>query len=281
MHHRHAAARKRPQDFIAIVERGRDHRDLAKRGAQGYLTHAMPSSGKRCRRILITRAPDQAEGLTRALRAIGAETEELATIRIEPPEDPTALARALADLPPDAWLVFTSANGVRAMPRWPEARLAAVGPATAAALTAAVRAPDLVAERQDGEGLAATLIAAGGKLAVLPRGDLATPALPARLAAAGWEVREVVAYRNRPAPLDGPALGQRLAAGAWNWVVFASGSAFTSLVSQLPDPAVLAGVRLASIGPRTSEVIRAAGFAVAAEARQPTPEGLASAIGET
>jgi uroporphyrinogen III methyltransferase/synthase len=227
---------------------------------------------------LITRALDQAEGLSSALQGLGADIEELATIRIEPSDDPAALTTAIADLPPDAWLVFTSANGVKAMSAWPDARLAAVGPATAAALVAAVRTPDLVADRQDGAGLAAALIDAGGKLAVLPRGDLATPELPAALRAAGWEVREVVAYRTRPAPLDGEGLGRRLAAGELAWIVFASGSAFSSLAGQLPDPQVLRHARLASIGPRTSQVIRAAGFEVAAEAAVPTPEALAAAI---
>lgn len=231
----------------------------------------MPTPGTRNRRILITRAPDQADGLAAALRGLGAEVEELATLRIE------REGFTLGDLPPDAWLVFTSANGVRAMSSWPTTRLAAVGPATAAALEAAVRAPDLVAERQDGAGLAKALVAAGGTLAVLPRGNLATPALPALLRAAGWEVREVVAYRTRPAPIDGAAVGRRLA--TVDWIVFASGSAFDSLVGQLPDPGVLRAVRIASIGPRTSEVVRAAGFEVAAEAARPTPEALAAAIG--
>jgi uroporphyrinogen-III synthase len=225
---------------------------------------------------LITRAPDQAEGLAAALRGLGAEVEELATIRIEPPEDPAALAAALADLPPDAWLVFTSANGVRAMPRWPATRLAAVGPATAAALEVAVRAPDLVADRQDGAGLAEALTRIGGKLAVLPRGNLATPELPRALLDAGWEVREVVAYQTRTAPIDGAALAARLA--TLDWVVFASGSAFKGLLEQVP-PGALRQVKLASIGPRTSQVIRAAGYEVAAEAARPTPEALAAAIG--
>ncbi|MDB5095617.1 MAG: Uroporphyrinogen synthase [Cyanobacteria bacterium RYN_339] len=240
----------------------------------------MASPGINYRRILITRAPDQADGMARALQALGAETEELATIRIVP-GDPADLAAALANLPPNAWLVFTSANAVRAVAAWPTTRLAAVGPATAAALAAAVRPPDLVAAQQDGLGLARALAAAGGGLAVLPRGDLATPELPAALVAAGWRVREVVAYRTLPAELDGAALGARLGGGDFDWVVFASGSAFTSLAAQLPDARVLGGVRLASIGPRTSQVIRAAGFAVAAEALQPTPAGLAAAIGGT
>jgi uroporphyrinogen-III synthase len=46
----------------------------------------------------------------------------------------------------------------------------------------------------------------------------------------------------------------------------------------LEDPAMLHGVKLASIGPKTSDVIRQLGFEVAVEATESTLEGLVAAL---
>nr|AHZ45638.1 uroporphyrin-III C-methyltransferase [uncultured bacterium] len=236
------------------------------------------------RRILITRAAEQAGDMARALAALGARTEEIATIRIEPASDMSPLERALALLPRDGWLALTSVNGVEAIAAhlgqaWPAARLAAVGPATAAALArAAGREVALVPARHDAVALAGALIEVGGGSVVLPRGDRATPELPAALRAAGWEVGDVVVYHSRERAIDGVALARRLEAGELDWVTFASPSAVHGLLAALPAPALLGRARLASIGPRTSAAIRAAGLEVAIEAAQATVPGLVAAL---
>ena len=95
------------------------------------------------KRIVVTRTRKQAGALSGKLRALGADVLEIPTIRIEPP---TAL-REFAELVKDShtydWIVFTSPNGVDAFFHWfyrlfsdardiGGARIAAVGPATAA-----------------------------------------------------------------------------------------------------------------------------------------------------
>ncbi len=65
------------------------------------------------RKIVVTRAPDQAAELSDRLRALGADAVELPVISIQPPEDPAPLDRAIQRLSSYDWLIFTSVNGVR------------------------------------------------------------------------------------------------------------------------------------------------------------------------
>ncbi|HEV8631148.1 MAG TPA: uroporphyrinogen-III synthase, partial [Thermoanaerobaculia bacterium] len=88
------------------------------------------------RRVVVTRAEHQAEGLAAALAAAGATVERLPLLAVLPPEDPAPLAAAAASLASYRWVVFTSANAVRALfgaldERWPDGvAVAAIGDAT-------------------------------------------------------------------------------------------------------------------------------------------------------
>ncbi|MCJ7671658.1 MAG: uroporphyrinogen-III C-methyltransferase, partial [Acidimicrobiia bacterium] len=111
------------------------------------------------KRIVVTRAREQASELRLQLEALGAEVLELPAIRVEPVDF------VLPALGGYSWLVFTSANGVRAFfERGLDAagldaralgglRLAAIGPGTAAALEARGLRPDLVPDRFVAESL--------------------------------------------------------------------------------------------------------------------------------
>src|SRR2546421_845816 len=177
------------------------------------------------KRILVTRTREQAGVLSERLRALGAISIEFPTIRIVPPRDWEALDRALAPLFPGvlerdeyhdcpyAWVVFTSANGVniccerllelgynlRAMRK---VRIAAIGPATAAALTRYGICADLVPEVYIAESVAAALIhdvqkrgeSLEGKRILLPRAAEARKVLVTELQQAGASVDEVAAY---------------------------------------------------------------------------------------
>ena len=99
-----------------------------------------PLSGKR---IVVTRAREQASALVDVLSAEGAEPLEFPVIRIAPPSDGYAgLDAALAEISSYDWLILTSVNGVAALRfrlkvAGRDARalggvkVAAVGPATA------------------------------------------------------------------------------------------------------------------------------------------------------
>ncbi len=260
----------------------------------------LPLSGKR---VLVTRAGAQAGSAAVLLGEAGAEAVVVPTIAIVPPGDPEPLAKAIVDLRAGAyaWVAFTSANGVEGTWRAIEAagenarlfgaaRLAAVGPATAQALVDHGLRVDVLAEESRGEGLAEAMLAAmkqhgeGPQRVLLARAARAREALPLALRAAGCTVDVVAAYETRPetgAAVEG--LGVELDAGRLDAVLFTSGSTVDNLCDALgPRAAALLGrVRLASIGPVTSDAIRARGLRVDVEARETTVAGLIRALAES
>src|SRR5580700_3787517 len=65
------------------------------------------------KRIVITRAPEQAGELVSALESLGAQVFLLPTVRFAPPESPAELDAALERLTEFDWILFTSQNAVR------------------------------------------------------------------------------------------------------------------------------------------------------------------------
>ncbi|MGH8929270.1 MAG: uroporphyrinogen-III C-methyltransferase, partial [Egibacteraceae bacterium] len=228
--------------------------------------------------VLVPRTRHQASELSDRLRVLGAEPVEAPTIAIEPTRDPGGLREALAMVADGAydWVAFTSANGVDAV--WEQldglrldarvfagTRLAVVGPGTGQALAARGLRADLVPRRYTTRGLAEALLAKGGKRVLLPRADIATPTLTQVLAEAGWETVEVEAYRTVRVSALPPAVAERLAAGEIDVLAFASSSTVRNFVELLGGPPD-ARMRVASIGPVTTETCRALGLRVDAEA---------------
>jgi uroporphyrinogen-III synthase len=212
------------------------------------------------RRIVVTRAADQADELAELLSAHGAEVVLLPTIAVVDAADGgAALREALADLDDVAWLVVTSPNGARRVAAALADRepgrplLAAVGAATAAALG---RPADLVPADQIAEGLV-DAFPTGSGVVVLAQAADARSALAAGLSAKGWIVRTVTAYRTVIGPgdlLDDPDWrAARDAARSADAVVFTSGSTARGWASSvdLPLPAVTV-----AIGPATEAVAR-------------------------
>lgn len=242
-------------------------------------------------RVVVTRAAAQASGTATALAGAGAEVALLPLLEIVPPTDPRPLEKAAGEIASYEWIVLTSVNGVAALAeRIPAnapiaARIAAVGPATAAALRRYGLAPHLSPDAGAGasaQGLLATLAphARPGSRLLLPQAHDAAPELARGLAAAGFEVTAVVAYEKRLPPAT-PTLTQNLFASApIGWVTFSSASAarrFAALFG--PDwQRRRAELRAASIGPATSEELRNLGVEPAAQAREPTDAALVDAI---
>ncbi len=156
--------------------------------------------------------------------------------------------------------------------------MAAVGPGTAEALEARGVRPDLVPRRFTTQGLAEALLASADPARILlPRADLATPALTAALRDAGWQVDEVEAYRTALPSRLPPGVADQLRDGGVDAIAFASSSTVSNLVTLLggpPDPRV----RIASIGPVTSTTCRDLGLRVDAEADPHDLDGLVAAV---
>ena len=98
--------------------------------------------------------------------------------------------------------------------------------------------------------------------------------LPAGLAAAGWEVDAVEAYRTVSVPMSGA--DRAVVAGA-DAVCFASGSSVKGFLEAGGGPVVLPPV-VVCIGPTTAAAAVAAGLSVTAVAERHTLAGLVEAL---
>jgi uroporphyrinogen-III synthase len=244
--------------------------------------------------VLVPRARGQAGGFSRLLRERGAEALEVPAIEIRPVASTAELDRAVQELAEGRydWLVLTSVNGVAALrdraealrragvvPRWigsGRARVAAVGPATEAALRELGVAPDLVPAVATTTALGLAFPPGSGDV-LLARADRANPELGVALRAKGWRTREVVAYHTVPVGELDPATRRRLDRGEVDWVAFTASSTVEGFVRGYGGPPP-SGVRVAAIGPVTAGAARAAGMRVAATATQHTIPGLVAAI---
>lgn len=255
------------------------------------------------KRVLVTRAREQASGLVKSIEEAGGEAVEFPVIRIRRPERPEAiraLDKALSELEKYDWILFTSANGVehtfarmaelridvRTMHR---AKIAAVGPKTQEALLARGLVADLVPHSSfQAESLLALLeqFVRPGEQVFMPKGDRARPVLAEGLSRFGARVAAVDVYEN-VLSLEGgeEALGM-LRSGDIHAVTFTSSSTVTNLLEALrqlgeSDPVgLLNRAGLYSIGPVTTDTAVAAGLVVKTTAAEATIDALAAALAD-
>jgi uroporphyrinogen-III synthase len=244
--------------------------------------------------VLVPRARDQAGDFSALLRARGAEPLEVPTIEIRAVASTAELDRAVQDLAAGrfAWVVLTSVNGVAALRARVEAlghgptavttaKVAAVGPATEAALGGWGIVPDLVPEAATTAALGRAFPARPGAAALgavlLARADLANPELGVLLRDKGWETTEVIAYHTVPVGTLDPAARRRLDRGEVDWVAFTASSTVEGFLRGYGGPPP-PGVRVAAIGPVTADTARSAGIQVATTAAEHTIGGLVAAI---
>ena len=156
--------------------------------------------------------------------------------------------------------------------------LAAVGPATAAALAERGLRADLVPDDDYGADALADALAplVPGRRALWATCPQARPSLAARLAAAGAEVRRFDVYRQVEAAALPAGFAADLAAGRIDWALLGSGN----LARRFADLAGEAGrrVRCGAISGAVAAVARGAGLDVAAVAGEATWAGLARAV---
>jgi uroporphyrinogen-III synthase len=231
------------------------------------------------RTIVVTRAAAQAGPFVLELQALGASVLEVPLIEIVDPADGGAALRAAIDaLVTYDWVVLTSPNAaarfVSALDGVVPAKIAVIGPGTAAVLADAGLSVALIADRSVGEGLVEVFPVGPGRV-LLPRAAVARDVVPRGLAVKGWTVDEVEAYRTRPVAAD-PDLQPFIAAA--DAVVFTSSSTATSFLSSYPLAALPAMVL--SIGPETTATLVAAGATVSTTANPHTLHGLVTLLRE-
>lgn len=223
------------------------------------------------KRIVVTRPAAQAVRLLDKLRAEGAIPVAAPAIRILPPDDNSALLAAAEALNTFDWLIFTSANGVRALlsarapgATWPSGvRVAAVGNATARALNDAGIDVDFQPSAAVAEALGRELPIAGGSTLLWPRGNLASVELAATLTTRGARVTDVVAYRT-VADVELLGIVDALRDRRVDAITFSSASTVRHVVEGL----AAGGVRIERLPAETRPLIVCIGPVSAAAARE-------------
>jgi len=228
----------------------------------------------RGKRIVVTRAVEQSSELVRVLEEKGAVPILLPMIAFGVTDNIAELDQAIRDIGAFDWVFVTSQNVLRALQErcralrldlratMAQARVAAVGPATAEALKTAGIGVAHVATKHQGVSLALELAAdVKGKRVLLPRSDRAKHELVDQLIRLGAAVTEVVAYKTI-APDDAilATIRATLQDGA-DAVLFFSPSAVHHLQDTLGNEKVLEISRqviFAAIGPVTEKALRAA-----------------------
>jgi len=240
------------------------------------------------RKIVVTRAREQASELVAKLAELGADTVEVPAIEVHDAEDGGAGLRVAAtELGRYDWVVLTSPNGARALlvalrtlgldPRaFGTCRVAAIGPGTAEALATGNLLVDLVPPQFVAEALVEVFPdpAPGGTGRILlARAAAARDVLPQGLAARGWEVEIVEAYRTVAARLEDDRRAELATA---DMITFTSSSTVTRFLDAAGPEAVPPVV--ATIGPITAATAREHGLRVDIEAPVHTIDGLVDAI---
>jgi uroporphyrinogen III methyltransferase / synthase len=237
-----------------------------------WLPAARPLAGVS---VAVTRARAQAGTLARRLRALGAHVVEAPAIRIEP------LDAAVGELGGYDLICFTSPNGVErffAAAGVTDARalagsaVAAIGPGTARALQAHGIAADVVPERSVAEALVEALREVPVRRALIARALQARDVLESALRERGAEVDVLALYRTVAEELTPEA---RAAALGCDYATFTSASGARFFAAAAGG---LGGPRLVSIGPVTSDALRALGHAPDVEAADHTPDGVVAAL---
>lgn len=249
------------------------------------------------RRVVITRPEAQNAELRAELESRGATVIEMPLIEISLDGNEEIANEIFAGINEYDWLVFTSANGVRGFfkkffarfkdLRWlGPCRIACVGPATQKAVEELHLEVEVVPEVHTGTALADKLIAEQDlenlKICVVT-GNRNPDTLARRLAEEAHAIVDTFpCYSTDAADVNGrdAVLADFRANGA-HFIVFASGSAVQSFITQAPNLRLEKNAvqpRVVAIGEPTASVLRQAGIPVSAVAAHATSAAIADAV---
>ena len=245
--------------------------------------------------ILVTRAAEQSSKFTTLLESQGAAVREMPALVITPPSSWHDLDRAIKDLQSFAWLILTSANGVKYfwsrlkdVRQLAKTKIAVVGKKTAATLEQYHIQPDFIPPNFVADSLVETFPEPlAGKKILFPRVETGGRAvLVKELTAQGASVVEVPAYESRcPETMDFH-VSNALQNKQIDIVTFASSKTVRNFYQLLQQQLtadtqvkdILQDIAIASIGPQTSKTCYELLGRVDIEAETYTLEGLTEAI---
>lgn len=243
------------------------------------------------KRIVVTRARDQGAELSQKLSSLGADVLEIPAIKRVPPENHQNVVDAMLALNSYDWLVFTSVNGVTAffnlffkhfqdLRDIGGAKIAAVGPATASKLREMHLQVDAMPEEFTGKKVAETLdkhaSIENSKICLL-RAEGANPDLLRALEEFGAITDDIAIYKTVAETENfGGTVDDFLKQGA-DWITFTSGSTVQFFNARFDLPKLLKQfpkMKLASIGPETTKMMKSLGLEPKIEAKEHTGDGL-------
>ena len=249
------------------------------------------------KKIVVTRTREQASDLVAGLEEFGANCLEYSTIHIKPVDSYAVLDGELERLDEYHWILFTSLNGVkyffeRLYSKGMDARdlkgpdLAVVGKSTADFLLNYGLNADLIPSTFTGEGLAEALLDQGveGRNILIPRALQGREILPETLRGAGAQVTVAPVYQNCPAEGDKESLRKELENGGIEMITFTSSSTVRNFLAMVDAENqeelqnILAGIKIAAIGPITAKTITDKGLQVDVQPAVYTIPGLIQAI---
>jgi uroporphyrinogen III methyltransferase/synthase len=253
----------------------------------------LPLFGKK---ILVTRAREQASDLSERVRDLGGIPIEFPTIEVIPPESWADADHCAAQMAVYDWVIFTSANGVKfflerifALGRdirdLKGPRICAIGPKTAEALDALKVKVDLVPSEYRAESIFEGLKKEDlkGKRLLIPRAKLSRDVLPQELRKTGASVDVVEVYQTiRPAG-NAEEVKRLLRNKSISAITFTSSSTvrnFADLVGINEVRDLMGGVAIASIGPITAERARTLGIKTTVMPEEFTIPALVEALAE-
>jgi uroporphyrinogen III methyltransferase / synthase len=250
-----------------------------------------PLCGKK---IVVTRAAEQAGEFSAKLTARGATALECPTIRLVGPESWQLLDLAIRELSGYDWVVLTSGNAVRYFFQRLDTlgldtralagcRVCAVGPKTADAIRSFGIKPDLVPTDYKAEGVVEEFsrLDMQDSRVLFPRADKARDVIQRELKRMGAHVDSPVAYRNLFPERLPPETLFALEKRSVDCITFTSSSTVQNLAAMLGEELMLdmlKGVAVASIGPITSKSCRDLGLKVDIEPESYTLDALADAL---
>lgn len=230
------------------------------------------------KRVLVTRALEQAGDFSKLLEKNGAEPITFPTIKTTAPPDWKELDKAIKRLSVYDWAIFTSVNGVKYfferlyklgydIRELKDVKICAIGPMTAKAVAEWNIKIDLTPKEFKAEGL---LEALGkrrikGKRFLLARAMEAREIIPQEIKRLGGKIDVAPAYRTvRPAREAGE-MRKLFLEGGIDLVTFTSSSTVTNFVKMFKKPEIpglLKGCKVACIGPITADTAKGYGITV-------------------
>ena len=240
------------------------------------------------KKILVTRARTQAGKLTQKLRQLGADVLELPLIKIVSSLDSNSLQKAFSSCKNHDWLIFTSLNGIEIffqqfkksfqdIRQLGNIKIAVVGKESAKILAQNYHLnADLIAPQSTSESLSGALASLDlqNKKILLIQGNRASTLLRENLIKSGAIVNAIEAYCTELETDDVFQTRARLETEVIDWIIFTSASAVEHW-HQLKLPVTS---QIVSIGPVTTQKLKALGYTSISQSEKPSLDGIISTL---